>query len=364
VKNAALFVLMVLFSSQLSAYSLTVKVTITQDTLAVGTNVSIVHEGVEVANAKTSVNGTAKFDVAGGSYFIQLRRYPYPLHVSLIQVENDTSITLTMRELVSYANAYGQLSGPADFANSTVTVYSEGQIAKRITHEKNGYPDKNGYYVLSFIPEGNYKLEFSVPGFEQKAVDVFLPSSEFVEVNAKLAKIEPKPEPQVSLSSIPSVAQYSIIHLSLMKGVEPLSGQNVTVQTPSGEVTLITSVDGTLAINAAEAGKYVFKYGGLTSTTEVLVKESVPVPPAAEQPPAVQPEQPPANVPASNTADTGFFTAGAFVFFVLLLVVIIAAAAVWYMFSSMGKGGKKHGGAHAKEHELHHAHEHKAHHKK
>jgi len=364
VKNAALFVLMILISSQLSAYSLAVKVTVSQDTLAVGTNVSLVHEGVEVANAKTSVNGTAIFDVAGGSYFIQLRRYPYPLHVSLIQVEKDTAITLTMRELVSYANAYGQVSGPTDFANSTVTAYSGGQVAKRITSEKNGYPDKNGYYILSFIPEGNYKMEFTVPGFEQKAVDVFLPSSDFVEVNAKLAKIEPKPEPKVSLSSLPSVVQHSIISLRLMNGDEPLSGHNVTVQTPSGDVILTTSADGTLSINAAEAGKYVFTYGNLASTTEVLAKESKPVPPAAEQPPAVQPEQPPANVPATNaSADTGGLTAGAFIFFVLLFIVIIAAAAAWYMLSSMSKGGKK-GGEHAKGHEHHHSHEHKAHHKK
>ncbi len=365
VRNAALLVILALFSSQVFAYGLQVKVTVSEETLAVGTNISIVHEGVEIANAKAGVDGTAKFEVGPGSYFILLRRQPYPLHVSLIQVDKDTSITLTMRQVISYANAYGQISGPQNFYNTSVTAYSGSQIAKKITHDKNANPDSNGYYVLSFLPEGNYRLLFEAPGFEPKETEAFLPSSQFVEINAKLKETAPIAEPEVLLVSPPSQQQYSSITILLTKGGAPIDGAKVIVHSPSGQFELLTSPEGTASVNAAEAGQYKFAYGQIMSITDVKQAEpktEAPPPPLENQTWQL-PNVPPAQSSQNGGGSAGALAAGVFGIAIIGLAAAIVLAGAWFFF--FRKGGREAEGiqeaARRAQHGGHNAH---AHHKK
>lgn len=337
-KNAAIFVLLALLSSQVYPYSLILKVTISQDTLAVGTNITLVHEGVVVGSAKADVNGTASFSVPSGSYFVLLNRYPYPTHVSLLHIWNDSSVTLTMSPVISYANAYGQISGPTDFSNSSVTAYTGSQIAKRITLEKNKLPDNAGYYVLSFLPEGNYRLVFDVSGFEPQELQVFLPTSQYVEVNAKLSPIVVLPEAQPELSAPSTVLQYSALSVRLSKGGLPLANQSVSVQTPSGTISVTTSEAGTATINAAEQGSYVFSFGNLTATS--VVKADAAVAPE-ENKTTPHPTQPPVQPPPQPAPDaTPLLILGGLAFLVVLGLAAIIFVAVKYPWKPKGKQHK------------------------
>ncbi len=342
-----MFVLLVLASSQLFAYSLTVKVTVSQSTLAVGTNISLVRGGVEVANAKAGTNGTATFSIPSGSYFVLLNRYPYPQHVFLIGVDQDTMVELTMRQLISYANVYGQISGPTDFSNSSITLYSGGSIAKRVTHEKNGYPDKNGYYLISFLPEASYEIAFNAQGFDEKRSDVFLPDAQFIEVNPKLSANVQKAEPQPELSAPRSVQQYSTLTVYLSKGGQPLAGQGVSVGTPSGTVVITTGADGKAHLNAAEAGNYSFAYGNLSTATAVQAKEAQPSAPPANN--GTQQEPPAYSPPAQQPQQADLFPVLVVAGLAILLIALVVAVALMVLRSKKGEqeGGSRQGRHHA-----------------
>jgi hypothetical protein len=354
-------------ASQLSAYSLKVTVTIADGTLAFGTNVSLERGGVQVANAIADVNGSASFNVAAGSYFVQLNRGSFPVFVYLVDVEKDTSIEYTIWQGLSYSNAYGQIFGPSDFSNSSVTVYSGSQVVSRVTHAKS-YPDNSGCFMIQFLPEGNYRLVFNVSGYQGLEEDVFLPDAQFVEVNPTLAPAVQQAPPQPALSAPASVQQYSAIVATLSEGGGPMAGQNVSVQTPAGALSLTTASDGTVSVNAAEPGQYSFSYGNLTASTSVQGNQ------AQAQPPS-QPEQQPAQQPQNNTssqqpAQQPSGQAGSILPFLavggLALLVVIAAAALFFIVTRYGKekggaGGSQEAHGHSHGHEHHHQHHHKEH---
>ncbi len=341
-KATGAIVLLILLASCVSAYSLAVKVTVSQDTPAFGTNVSLVTGGVELATQK-ALNTTrqmddavATFDVNPGSYFVLLRRGGYPMHVTLISVDSDKNVTLSMSQAISYASAYGQIGGPSDFSNTTITAYSGGAIVKKTA------ANRDGFYMLSFVPGGNYELQFSSPGFEPKSLQVFLPTADFTEVDAKLEK-PAKPQEQPPKLSAPTQAQqFSVIEASLFQGGSPLAGKDVSVETPSGRFSLTTDPDGKVRINAAEGGTYRFSYGNLSSSTEVTAKEAAQPPQVVknETLPVAQPAQPPAQPSSSGALPllaVAIFIAGG------LMLVAIVVLAVWWFLEGRGKrGGHKH----------------------
>ena len=291
-KAAFLAILIALLLPFASAYQLGISVSVSEGTVGVGTNVSLVTGGVVLSEQRADADGKVKFNVSSGSYFVLLRRGSYPLHVSLVEVNGNLNISLSMRQLISYASAYGQITGPPGFANSSVVAYSNGVIAKRVA------ADRNGFYMLSFLPEGSYELAFESPGFEAKKVQMFLPVSDFVEVNAELSQPLPVQEPAPTLSAPGQAQQSSLLEAVLARGSQPLAGVLVAASTPSGSVNLTTDSSGKVRINAALPGSYTFTYGNLSATSIVAAKEA-PAPKGepknatpAQQPPANQPQQP------------------------------------------------------------------------
>lgn len=316
-RAAGLFILFALFVSSAYASELAVKVTVTQDTLAVGTNVSLVTGGVALAMQKAGLDGIARFNVTDGSYFVVLPRTTiYPTYVSLVRVSGNTNITLTkwMPSPGSPANAYGQVFGPADFSNASVAAHSNGLVAKKAAL------NKDGFYTLS-LQEGNYELSFSAPGFETQKKAVFLPSADYVEVNPVLVETGLAPDPVLSLVAPGKAEQKSVIEVALRKGEQALAGEQINVETPSGKVSISTGSDGKARINAAEAGAYKFLYANLSAVTAV-VGPSKPQPPAPPpEPPAVQPAQPQVQPQDGNNV-------GAILFVVLVFLAVIGLAAV------------------------------------
>jgi len=329
VRAASMFILFAILVSIASASTLAVKVTVTQDTLAVGTNVSVMTGGVVLEEKKAGSDGYARFNLSDGSYFVQLRRYPYPLHVSLVEVKGNTEITLTMRQLISYASAYGQIFGPSDFSNASVSAYQNGLIVKRAA------PNAHGFYLMSFLPEGEYELEFIAPGFVTMKEKTYLLAADFIELSPTLEKFKEEEEHLPVLSAPGSVKQFSIIEVSITKGLAPLSGEKISVETPSGKAEINTGSDGKARINAAEAGTYKFTYQSQTVVTAAVGKEQEEEPePVA---PELQPAQPPVQGPGQQ--DSG---GGALLFVVLAFLSVVGVAAIAIAAISYLRGKKKH----------------------
>ena len=247
------------------AYTLSLKVTVSQGTLAPGTNITLVKEGVEFASAKADSTGGANFTLPSGSYFIYLDRGGYSRHVNLIDVSKDTNLTLVMRSLISYANVYGTISGPIDFSNTSVSAVAGGKVAKRTS------ADRNGYYLLQYLPEGTYEIRFESPGFSTKAMQVFIPQSQFLEENVGLApESGSAASPQQLSLLVPSTVKlHSLIEVWLLDGDSPIAGKAITVETPGGEIKIQTGEDGKARVNAATPGKYTFIYGDAKASTTI-----------------------------------------------------------------------------------------------
>ncbi len=344
---SAIMILLAIFASPIFAYQLAVKVTVSQGTLAVGTNVSLMTNGVEIYSQKAGPDGIATFQVEQGSYFVILRRYPYPTLVQLQRVDSDTQAQFTMRQVISYSNLYGQVSGPSSFAESYVTAYDQhGIIAKKT------YLDKNGFYLLSFLPEGNYNVTVDSPGFQQASQQMFLPNSEFVMFNTKLSPIGVQPELPPALSSPSQVQQYSAIEVRLAKGSQGMANQTILAKTPAGTVEIVTGQDGIARINAAQAGRYEFSFGSASSSTYVAAK----VPENQSAPPAQPPAQPTSQQQGGN--QSVLFAAAALVVVVLLGLSAVAIAL------KLAFSAKKRRGHSRESHERHGAHHEHAHHKK
>ncbi|MEM4554369.1 MAG: carboxypeptidase-like regulatory domain-containing protein [Candidatus Anstonellaceae archaeon] len=249
------------------SYTLQIKVLVPPDTIAVGTNISLLHEGVEIASAKAGKDGTASFEVLPASYFVVLKRGGYPTAVHLLRIDKNMNITYILRDQLPYAGIWGRISGPADFSNSSITIYSEEKIVARYSHKKDGIPNKDGYFLISFLPEGQYRVVFEVQGFLPKEEVKKLSLSDFAELNLELE--QPKQEaqaPKLALIVTSENKKHSLIAVQLLNGSRPLGGEKIQVETPSGQITIITSSNGTAYLNAAEAGTYVFSYMNLSST--------------------------------------------------------------------------------------------------
>jgi len=338
----------VLLAAPVFAYDVGIIVTVSQDTLAVGTNITIVKDGTLLYNARADANGAALFKLDAGSYFVYLDRGGYSRHVNLLEVSKSDNITYTMRQLISYASAYGQVTGPTDFSNASVAAYANGNVVKRVT------PNKDGYYLMSFMPEGQYDMVFEAQGFVEKREVATLLQSQFSEVNAQLGKVPVIPTAQPTLLVPSAVQRQSVIEILIVRGNMPLSGQVVRVKTPSGDVEIITGADGKAHVNAVAAGEYIFTYGNLTSKT--VVEGSVEVP--APKPNATEPEPVVPSPPVEQTPVESGFVAGATA--IVIAGAIVALGIVNFVASRMlGKQGPKGPDASEKpEHKHPHQHEH------
>ena len=347
------------------AYTLSIKVTVTQDTLSVGSNVSLETQGVEIASGRTGNDGTVNFSVSNGSYFAILKSTIYPKQVTLLEVNGDTAVTLTKRQQISYASAYGQIFGSTNFSGASVSATQNGRIYKQVS------PDSKGFYMLSLygLPDGTYDLVFEVPGYDKVTERAVLPMSEFIEVNAQMSVAAPPVEAQPIMTAPQQVQQSTLIEVLLTKENLPLAGEIVMVETPAGKTNLTTDSSGKASINAAQSGLYTFTFGSLTASTTVLPKQQAPAP---VEPPAPAITPPPiVPVPAPQMAQQGntIIFAGLALFFMLLFVGLLVLL-IWVKAVAPALAKKKH--AAAKEHAHHaahseaHKHEHKkaSHHKK
>ncbi len=162
-------------------HELTVNVVVDQDTPSIGATVSLVSGGFVISTQKTNTLGVAAFNVKDGSYFVVVNKsIIYPQYIVLKEVSGDSSIRIVRRQLINYANAYGQVSGGSSVTDTTVSAYADGQVAKRVA------VNKDGFYILSFLNEGTYELRFESPGMKTQRVQVFLPASEFTPINTVL----------------------------------------------------------------------------------------------------------------------------------------------------------------------------------
>lgn len=318
-----ILLLLVLLMSSAFAYQLAIGVTVSQGTRAPGSNVTLIRGGVELYNANADSSGFAVFNVSAGEYFVLLNRNSYPPSVSLINVAHDTNITLSMNSQFSYATVFGQVTGPQNFENSAVIVSSNGQRVTRAT------PDNDGNFIVSYLPDGNYQFLFSAPGFNNETTSVSLAAGDATQVDSSLQAIavQQNATMQQSLSAPSQVNQYSLIEVDLIGAANP-AGQSISAQTPSGATTLTTDSQGGASINAAQGGTYVFSYGGLSATTDVISAQPAVQPVQNTTAPAQQPQQSP---PQPQQPLSGPETFGV-AFLVAGIVVLVIVAIALYLF--------------------------------
>jgi len=327
VRFFAAFLVLALFVASASAYDVGIKVTVSQGTLAVGTNVTVVKDGVRLYDGKADAFGTVQFPLDAGTYFVLLDRGGYTRHVNLLEVAKSENITYTMRQLISYASVYGQMTGPDDFSSASIGAYSNGNIVKRVP------PNKDGYYIMSFLPDGEYELSYAADGFVEKRLLRSLSQPEFKEVNVELLKILP-PVQESPIVMAPGIAQrQSIIEVSVVRGGVPMAGEKLSVETPAGNIEVVTGEDGIAHVNAVKAGEYRFFYGNMSAVTIVPGENET----AAELPSEEEPQQEPAQPakPEGNEMAVGLVVAG-------IVGLIAAIAAILFAISRMaGKKGKQ-----------------------
>ena len=321
------------------ASMLTVQVVVDQDTPSIGATVSLITGGVALSTQRADQSGSVTFNVSDGTYFIDVNKSViYPEYVVLKEVSGGSSMRIVRRQLINYANVYGQAAGPSNFANSSVAAYQNGQIVQRSAL------NKDGFYMLSFLPEGTYELRFDSPGFETNSVQVFLPTAQFTPVSVTLQAQAPPVEPQTTLSSPAQAPQFSVIEASLAKGGAPLSGKGISVTTPSGTIIATTDSQGIARVNAAVGGTYSFSYGNLSSSTSVASSEpQKPVQNGSGQQggenatqnnsQATQPFQPSGQQGGSSMLIPALAVLGIFGLVILAVIAILAAR-------FMSKGGK------------------------
>jgi len=361
--------MLLLMASLAFSYSLTVKVVVSQDTPASYTNVSIMQDGVMLYAAKADAAGVARFNLTEGDYFAVLPKSSiYPLQISLISITGDTSITLVKRELISYSNVYGRISGPESFTNASISAYSGGKVVSR-----NQQVSKYGYYLFSLygLPEGNYELVYEAPGFDAKKMQAYLSPGTFIEADITLEKTGAKQNQSAQappvLSAPQQIGQFSQIMLILMQDDLPLSGEKIVASTPSGTVEISTDSSGKAYINAAKPGTYKFTYGGQSTSTFVVGSESAQIPdetkPAAPTP-AATPSQVSAQ-PQSGIVLVAIAVTAIVVFICIVALVLLVSRKKGHAHPHAGKADEgavppHEAGAHAGKHqEEKHAHKHK-----
>lgn len=348
-RTSILITLLLLLLLPLSQASvLSVKVVVDQDTPSIGASVSLMTGGIELSTQKADQNGMVRFNASDGTYFISVAKSSiYPQYVVLKEISGDTAITVVRRQLINYASVYGQITGPANFSNTAITAYSNGQITKR------AFANKDGFYMMSFLPDGTYELRFESPGFENTSVQALLPSSMFTPIYMALKAPVPPAEPEVALSAPYQVQQFSPIEILLTRGGLPFAGQEISVSTPSGKITATTDSQGIARVNAAEGGSYSFSFGNLSSSTAVSVPE-VPLPQQNQTQNGTtaptQPNQP--STPAQAASDSNGvllpLAIGLGIFALVVLLAIVAVAAK--MVRDGGKKGDGAGAAHSHGH--------------
>ncbi len=344
-----IFAMFALLSAQAFAYDVSIMVTVSQGTLAVGTNVTIVKDGVGLYSERAGADGVARFQLDEGSYFVLLDRGGYPRYVSILEVSGTTNLTRTMSQGMSYASVYGQIKGPSDFSGVSIGAFLDGRIANRAA------PNKDGYYLISPLQAGNYEFAFTASGFDEKKAPLALSTSVFSELNALLEKTVVAPPEPPTLSAPATADRKTVIEVLLARGSAPMAGEKISVQTPAGAIEVLTGADGKARVNAAQAGKYTFAYGSLAATT-IVAGEIAPKP---EPPPAIEPEPQAPDAQAAKQDGNGFLAAFA-VFGVVALIVVIAAA----IFIAARMEKKQHKKGHVHDEGESHSHASHLHHKK
>ncbi|MCX8197509.1 MAG: carboxypeptidase-like regulatory domain-containing protein [Candidatus Micrarchaeota archaeon] len=324
------FVFLLAMSVLVQSHNLSIKVLLLPDTIAVGTNVTVLHDGVELFTKKADKNGIASFEVPSGSYFVILKRGGYPTHVNLLNVEKDTEITLFLRNQISYGGIYGQIRGPQNFSNVSISVYSGQKLVKKFSSKADNTPNKDGYFFIQYLPEGEYRFVFDAPGFVSKEEEQQIFEGQFNELNVFLEKEKPAEEPKANATApakptlvvSSDMQKYSKVTVTLSVGNAPLPGKQIIVKTPAGNLELTTSDKGQAFFNAAEAGTYVVSYEDINYTFFIQEDEK----PSIAQPPAVQEQassQPKAEAAEESQASIAIFGLAAGMIFIFMAITVV-----------------------------------------
>ncbi|MDE1798332.1 MAG: hypothetical protein KGH63_02920, partial [Candidatus Micrarchaeota archaeon] len=273
---------LLLISSALSAYQLNVTVIDGKDPNAnnpsacqpgsctiglPGTQVQVLLGNTVLYTAiADNASATAYFNVSAGTYFVKLTRGYYPDHLLMVTVSGDTplrAILLINRQ--SYI-LYGQVidNPPGRWEGANLSLLDSNGLVQRTT-----LVGPDGYYIMPYLDTTQtYRLRLNAgarllsPPFSYSQPNTFYMP---LDVRNSTALVNASP----SLSVPASAPLYYPITATVKAGPMALPNETVSVLTPGGLLVLTTGADGTVHVNAAQAGDYVFTYRNQTMTTTV-----------------------------------------------------------------------------------------------
>lgn len=274
-------VLLALVSSLL-AFTLTVNVRDKDDTKLLNAKVQILVGSTVLYEKAADINGTSKFELAEGTYFIRLNRTFYPGHVVLYDLQKDDTVQVVMLKDRQTYILYGQVMDdpPSRWTGHNLSLLDGmGRVLRQSTI------GKNGYYIVPYLdPSVTYQVRVEGEGGRLLSAPI-----RFNQAEAYYLPLDLRAQTLINdsplLSAPGTAALYGRIEAVLRSGEKPVAGQSVEVHTPGGAFNVTSNDNGRVAVNAGAPGLYIFVWNNQTARTEVAALPSA-------QPPEEKPAKP------------------------------------------------------------------------
>jgi hypothetical protein len=263
-KTILLFVLLLLPVISASLYG---TVRNDQGVALVGATVEVIGGEGMVGTTRVISGGGYSIDVGDGVYFLNVSESSYPTVILLVSVTGQTSVDVIMAKnppsciygIVAYNES---LSGMKAYALRNGRMSSYAQI------------QQNGMYLLSGLDDGAYNVTVTQGDYDAVLETVSLQKSQCAMVGIELKKKEEKKEnaTKFELVAPENVSVGERITISLLENGLPAQNRTITVNTPKGELTVVTDENGMAGVYAADAGDYSFAFENITKTTKAETK--------------------------------------------------------------------------------------------
>lgn len=295
----ALFAVL-LFSSLVSALSLDITVVDKDGTKMYNASVEILQGNTVLYQKYADLDGNANFTLAPGTYFIRPIRDGYPGHVLMYDIQKSATVQVVMLINRNTYILFGQMvdSPPSRWEGANITLLDgQGRVARNHVETVGS----NGYFLIPYLFVGeNYQLKVQGSGGQYL--------SGMLSYDQPLAYyLELHPDSQTVVNAAPLLAGptnatlASPIIVTLRAGTKPMAGQSIQISTPSGPLTLQTDAQGSVQVNAADAGTYTFSWNDQTVSTTVAGAPK-PLIPSTPSTPTTTPSS---GVPASPALPSG-----------------------------------------------------------
>ncbi len=326
-----------------------------------GTKIQVLVGNTMLYDGVADKSGNALFNLSAGTYFFRFNRSYYPANIILYTVRADDTLDVKLNIKKSTYTLYGQVvdAPSSKWEGKIITVLdAQGQVfggQNRVAQD--------GYYLIPYLYPGQ-TFQLRLQGDDgQKFISAPFsfdsPDAYWLPLDLSrqtLANATP------TLSAPAQSQEYATIVASVRAGDKAVAGQNVSVSTPDGTLTVLTDANGAAPVYAASPGTYEFTWNNQTVRTVVEGAPPAPVQANASenasQTNGSQNEMPPILEPVLNNSNESAVTtppdngsaqmAGLLIIgtaAVVVVAVLVLGAVAWKMLGKKNEGRMATGGA-------------------